>query len=196
MPTWDKIKEGLTPEVLDKALKLKEPALLLIPPTTRQLKVEALNKHKVEGQEHDTYTHDLKNDDLWHSGESEKNKKWIVAIVEGVQEVEADENIDPVQMTNHKMSKAWKEKFKSQGLDIMEGADAYLTLMMKSLQEGTPLDKKYWTVLNAKNSEQTSFVAGGGCGCDRVYLDYGYPSRSYHSLRARGSVRVDVPWNQ
>ena len=32
MPTWERIQQGLTPEVLNKALKLAEPSLFLIPP--------------------------------------------------------------------------------------------------------------------------------------------------------------------
>jgi len=192
MPTWEQIKKGLTSEVLDKALKLAEPTLLLVPPTTRKSKVEAIDKHKVKGQTHDTYTYELNDNDLWNGGKSKTENKWKVSIVEGVQDIEQDEEIYDGKRTNYEMSKAWVKKYEDQGLEAMEGADAYLTLMMKGLAEGKPIDKNFFTVLNGKNLTKSSLVALGYWRDLQVNLRYAFPAETNLYLRLRGSVGVDV----
>jgi len=190
MPSFEQVKKGLTKEVLEKASKLSQPTLLLVPPTTRAEKVKALDQHKISLQKYDTFTYDFKNDDLWNNGENEKStKKWEVQIVEGVQDVKKDENITG---TNYEMTKKLVEKYEKQGLDIVSGADVYLTLMMRSLQTGKPIDKDFFTVLNGKNLTKSSLVAYGRWYRVQVFLDYAYPSRSFFNLRLRGAVRVDV----
>jgi hypothetical protein len=193
MPTWEQVKKGLTPEVLEKALKLAEPTLLLVPPTSRQSKVEAINKHPAKGQKYDTYTYELQDNNLWNGGKSRTENKWRVSIVDGVQDVEQDAEIYDGKRTNYEMSKLWVKKYEDRGLDTVNDADAYLTLMMKGLAEGKPLDPKTYTVLNGKNLTKSSYVADGYWNFDRVYLDYGYPDDTSNSLRLRGSVGVDVP---
>ncbi|MBU0667705.1 hypothetical protein KJ951_04410 [Patescibacteria group bacterium] len=82
MPTWKQVKKGLTREVIEKALKLQEPALLLVPPTTLQSKVQAIDAHKVEGQNRDTYIFNLGINQFWNGGKSKTENKWRVSIVE------------------------------------------------------------------------------------------------------------------
>lgn len=192
MPTWEQVKKGLTPEVLDKALKLSEPTLLLVPPTTRQSKVDAINKHPVKGQKYDTYAYELRDNNLWNDGNSKTENKWRVAIVDGVQDIEQDNEIYDGKRTNYEMSKLWVKKYQEQGLDVMNDADAYLTLMMNGLAEGKPLDPQSFTVLNGKNLTKTSRVAGGYWNDDQVCLDDSDPYGVYNLLRLRGSVGVDV----
>ncbi len=193
MPTWEQVKKGLTPEVLDKALKLAEPALLLISPTTRQSKVRAIDKHPVKGQEYDTYTDTYEFEDsyLWNKNRN----KWRVSIVEGVQDVQDDEAIDHEKKTNYEMSKLWVKKYKDQGLDVINDANTYLTLMMKGLAEGKPVDPNTFTVLNGKNLTKTSQAARGAWHIldVRVALDHVDSADSHYELRLRGSVGVDVP---
>lgn len=191
MPTWEQVKKNLTPEVLDKALKLTKPSLLLIPPSTRQSKVEAIDKHPARGQKYDTYTYALKSDDLWNDGKS-ASKNWRVSIVDGVQDVAQDKEIYDGARTIYEISKLWVKKLEDQGLDVMNDVDAYLTLMMKGLAKGKPVDPNTYTVLNGKNLTKSSGVAVGLWGSDRVRLGYGDPG-VFYDLRLRGSVGVDVP---
>ncbi|MBU1954127.1 hypothetical protein KKH03_04100 [Patescibacteria group bacterium] len=193
MPTWEQVKKGLTPEVLDKALKLAEPTLLLIPPTTRLSKVVAINKHPAKGQKFDTYTHELENNDLWNGGKSKTENKWQVSIVEGIQNVAQDEQIYNGERNNYEMSRLWVKKYEDRGLDVMNDAGAYLTLMMKGLVEGKPIDSQTFTALNGKNLTETSFVAVGVWSDVQVRLTGDYPDSVGDSLRLRGSVGVDVP---
>ncbi len=193
MPTWEQVKKGLTPEVLDKALKLAEPTLLLVPPTTRQSKVEAIDKHPAKGQKYDTYTYELKDNHLWNGDKAKTENKWRVAIVDGIQNVAQDHEIYDGKRTNYEMSKLWVKKYEDQGLDVMNDADAYLTLMMKGLAEGKPLDPQTFTVLNGKNLTKSSSVASGRWYNAQVYLYSEYPDDVYNNLRLRGSVGVDVP---
>ncbi len=194
MPTWEQVKKGLTPEVLDKALKLAEPALLLIPPTTRQSKVEAMNKYPATCQKGPAGVYELNDHNLWNGGKSQTENKWRVSIVEGIQIVEQDKEISDRKRTNYEMSKLWVEKYEKEGLNVMNDADSYLVLMMKRMDQGKPVDPRgFFTVLNGKNLTKDSLVAHGGYTGDRVDLYSGSPVTVDAFLRLRGSVGVDVP---
>jgi hypothetical protein len=213
MPAWKVIKHGLTGKVLKKALKLQEPTLLLIPPTTRKSKIEAIDKHPVKIQKYPTDSNKLYNNNLWGGGKgkrekkrklqqpnlfllpaSENNLKWEVGIVTGVQDVEIDQKIVKEGATNYEMANILVKKLQIQGLDVMEGADAYLTLMMKALVEGKPLDPNTFTALNTKNLKKNSLIAYGNWDFGQVRLDYIYPDdfSQCQFFRLRGLVRVDV----
>ena len=195
MPSFEQIKKGLTPEVLDKALKHKEPALLLIPPTTRKSKVEAIDKYPAKGQKRDTYLYKLDDNDLWNGGKSQTENKWRVKIDEGVQDVPQDYKIFACRRNNFLMSKLWVEKYAKEDLDVINDADEYLILMMKRLDEGQPIDPKTWCVINGKNMTKNSLVAYGNWGDIQVGLGYDDPDHGNIYLRLRGSVGVDVPMN-
>jgi len=193
MPTWEQVKRGLTPEVLNKALKLAKPALLLVPPTSRQSKVEAIDKHPMIVQDYDTYAGEIDDDNLWNGGKSITENKWRAVIVEGIWNVAQDEQIYNGGRNNYQMSKLWVGKYKAQGLDVINDADTYLTLMMKAFVEGRFIDRNTFTVLNGKNMTETSGIATGSWADHQVVLfvhesDFGYPS-----LCLRGLVNIDVP---
>ncbi len=188
LPSWEQIKNGLNAEVLEKARKLEEPTLVIVPPVSRQAMVEAINAHKVPGQEHDTYVYEPGNNDLWNGGKPEGDAlPWEVAIVTGVRDVKADKAI---KGTNYQRAKAWVNKYAGQGVDVINDARTYFTLMMRSLAAGKPIDKETWTVLNAKNLTESSLVAYGGWYSVQVYLVAGDPGNESSNLRPRGSVRV------
>lgn len=191
-PTQKALEKGLTDEVLKKALKLKKPTLILIPPTTRQSKVDAINKHPAKGQHADTITLNLGDNNLWNGGKAETESKWRVSIVEGVQDVEMDPKIYDGKNTTYEMCKAWVEKYDAQGLDVINDADTYLILMMKSLSEGRPIDYHAGTVLNAKNQTVSSVVACGDWFNVQVRLIRVHPDSSSVGLRARALVGVEV----
>jgi len=192
MPTWKLIRKSLTPEVLGSALKLQEPTLLLVSPTTRESKFEAINKHPVESQKY-AYPFKLEDNDLWNSGKYKTENKWRVSIVEGVQDIQPDPEINDGKKTNFQMAKEWLKKLEAQGLDTINDADAYLTLVMKGLAEGKPVDNGSFTILNAKNLTESSLVAGGDWSSARGCLDTDYPANVRSNLRLRGMVEVDVP---
>ncbi len=192
MPTWERIKKGLTPEVLDKALKHKEPALLLIPPTTRQSKVYAIDKNPAACQKQDTYTYKFHDNNLWNGGKSQTENKWRVSIVEGVEDVAQDNEIYDGKRTNYEMAKLWVEKYEKEGLDVINDADTYLTLTMKRMDEGKPVDPHTNTVLNGKKLTKDSPVAYGFWFPALVYLHRVFPGGVVRHLRLRGSVGVDV----
>ena len=190
MPTWKLIRESLTPEVLEKALKLVEPALLLVPPTTTQSKVEAIDKHPAEGQRYAT-EHRL--GEPWNREKSNIEKKWRVFIVEGVRDVDEDLSIYDGIKTNQQMVKEWLAMREAQGLDVMDDVDAYLTLMMKALAEGKPVDMKNATVLNAKSLTESTFLLTGRWDVNCVNLGYDESDDCDPCLCLRDSIEVDVP---
>ena len=198
MPTLEQVKRGLTPEVLGSALKLAEPTLLLVPPTSRQSKVEAINKHPSQWQKYNIYAYELQNNDLWNGGKSQPENKWRVSIVDCVQDVQQDKEINNGNRTNYDMSKLWVKKYEDQGLNVINDADTYLTLVMRGLAEDKPVDPETYTILNGKNLTISSLIARGSLftGKGQIALDYADPRDMYIpsclQLRLRGSVEVDV----
>lgn len=192
MPSWEAVKAGLTPEVVEKALKMQEPTLIMVPPTTRQSKVDAIDKHPAEGQKNNTYTYELRSNDLWNGGNAKTENRWRVVIVEGAEDVMSDPEITDGKKTNYQMAKAYVEKYADQGLNVINDADTYLSLMLKALAEGKPVDSRTLTVLNAKNATETSSLAGGEWSGARVSLGGAIHDVSYGGLRVRSLVGVDV----
>jgi hypothetical protein len=190
IPSWESVRKSLTSEIQAKALKLKEPHLILIPPTDRQSKIKAIDANKTSLQEYDTETNKLEDNDLWNGGKVENEKKWRVAIVDGVEEVEADASITG---TNVEMSKSWIEKYSRQGLGVVNDADTYLTLMIKKLTEGKLIDIKHFTVLNGKNVQQKAPVAYGAWNNGMItLLDRSPDVAPSKDLRLRGMVEVEI----
>lgn len=189
LPSWKKIKSCLSVDVLERVRRLEEPILVIVPPVTRQAMVEAINAHNVKGKEHDTYTHQFENNDLWNGGRQRCNDEYEVVIVTGVQDVQDDPSI---QGTNNTRAKKWLKKYASQGIDVVNDAQTYLALMINRLAVGKPIDRETWTVVNAKNLTETSvLIAGGRYYYDeRVIFSIAYPGRSYVDLRLRGLVRI------
>lgn len=186
-PSWEQIKSCLNAEALEKARKLEEPTLIIVPPMSRQDLVKTIDAHKVKGQ-HDTYTYQFDSDYLWSGGKQENEaRSWEVAIVTGVTEVPADTSISGKV---YKRAKAWVNKYAGQKLDTMNDVRTYLTLMMRSLAQGKPIDEKSWTVLNAKNLQEKMFVSSGSWNADRIGLNRGFLAAEDYELRSRGLVKV------
>ena len=190
MGTWKLIKNSLTPEVLVQALKLAEPTLLVVPPTTTQSKIEAIDKHPAEGQK---YATECRLDEPWTRRKSNIVKNWRVFIVEGVQNVDEDLSIYDGIKTNQQMVKEWLAMRKAQGLDVLDDVDAYLILMMKALAEGKPVDTDNATVLNAKSLTESTFLLTGRWDVNCVNLGYDESDDCDPCLCLRDSIEVDVP---
>jgi hypothetical protein len=191
MPTWEQISMGLTQEVLEKALLLAEPTLLLVPPTTRKEKVEAINRNPSEWHKHETVIFRITDDSLWDSGNANPANKWRILIVDGVQNVEQDSAIFNGKRKNFEIVKQWVKKYEEQGLKVMNDADAYLVLTMKGQTEEKPVDTNTKTVLNGANLKPEALVAYGSGG-DRVDLLYDQPDNIGDSFRLRGMIEVAV----
>ncbi len=104
VPTLEEIRLHLTRPILEKALKLKEPTLLLIPPQTVQQMVEAINSQVGKNElikselEYGNRIRDLLSNTKVGDPES-----WEVAIVEGLQNIPFDQEI------LHKYNKTMEE---------------------------------------------------------------------------------------
>ncbi len=210
-PTFEAIKKGLTPEVLEKAFKLQEPTLSLIPPLTRLQMMNAIDSQPGRGQlslRGGTFQAD--NDLLWNEGLAEENLGWEVYIEEGAQDVPFDKDIywERKPDANRRNGREritrdqvilWLQKYTKQGLEVMSGARRYLTLMLKSLAEEKPIGNEFWTVLNP-HAVSKDKKAGQplGIGILRGYvslaLDYAnIPSLNGRAgIRLRGAVRVKL----
>jgi hypothetical protein len=132
----------------------------------------------------------LEDNDLWNGGKYKTENKWEVSIVEGVQDIQPDPEINDGKKTNFQMAKEWLKKLEAQGFDTINDADAYLTLVMKGLAEGKPVDNGSFTILNAKNLTESSLVAGGDWSSTRGCLDTDYPANIRSNLRLRAVVKV------
>lgn len=193
MPTWEEVRTRfLPPEVLEAALHQEKPTLNMTPPLTRQEIKQHFDDHKVTGQKYNTGTYELEDDELWSDGKLEKDLKWEVHVVEGVQDVPADPAINPDKMNNAEMAEAWVKKLKEKGLKPLSGARRYLSLMMKALQEGNPVDPNTYTVLNAETRKEAALLSNGDWLDAQVSLYYDYPGYGYVNLRLRGSAGVDT----
>jgi uncharacterized protein YxjI len=197
MPTLESIKKALVSsmDTVRKTRQLHEPVLIIIPPTSRQSKVEEMDDHKVKGQEGNTFTYEFDDDNLWNGGVSEddeKIKKWRVKIVEGIQGVPQDSEIHDGKKRNSEMTKEWVKKLEGKGLEVMNDADSYLTLMMRTLVDGTPIDSETYTVLNGKNLTSHSHISYGYLFNGRVNLDLDDADDVYDNLCLRGSVCVNI----
>ncbi|WP_437769034.1 hypothetical protein WME77_19335 [Sorangium sp. So ce764] len=199
MPTWKAVRRALTPDVLRKVQRLQEPDLLLISPTTRKFKIEAIEKYPVGAQAYETRADDWEDDNLWSDGTSKDESKWRVAIVEGAKDVEADPDVvnchDGIAVYA-KIATSWARRFEAQGLEVLKGADAYLTLVMKNLAGGNVVDTNTFTLLNAPQlSDPYDWIAYGKwddgqlCLCTSVSVDI---SEAYRSSRLRASIEVEV----
>ncbi len=196
MPTWEQIKKELTQEVLNKALKLAEPALLLVPPITRQEMVDLLLKYKGDQEKHGLYFASTYFGDKnrWDGGKAQTESKWRVKIDEGIQDVEADPEINNFQITFYQAVVELLNKLQAQGLDVMNDAISWLTLLIKSLDEGKVIDSnQYGTILNAKNYTNRPGLGNVHWQNGAARFSYIYEETYGINLRLRGSIEIDVP---
>ena len=197
-PSWERIKEAITPEQLRSVEHMQQPKLVLIPPMTRQQMVGAINGQKGKyGIRSDTYTYNLDDDALYNDGKPEGTPTWEVSIVEGVTDVGVNEAL---QMKggnfrqNHEQVSALLKDLKGKGLEALSGARNHLAAMIGALADGQPIDVQNWTVLNANTVDKNpkSLLGGGYWYVDQVGLDFDLPNVQGSYLRLRGAVRVNL----
>ncbi len=187
-PSWEQIKPGLTPEILDKIAKMREPMLLLIPPTSAPSKIRAIELNSKSSSYPSRITvPDLGNADLWNGGQSEFSKEWRVGIAEGFPDEAADPNITG---DNLKMAEGWLFKYLAEGFDVINDLDTYLTLVMHALACKKPLDTKTLTVLNSKNLQAGKWLAYGNMDQDQVYVGTAHSNIFFQNIRLRPIVWV------
>jgi hypothetical protein len=218
MPPWEAIVRHMTPEILNAALKLRKPTLLLIPPSSRKSKIETIDSHPVDGQRNATIIYKPGDDNLWNGGKKENGKEWRVVIVEGMENVESHPEITKEGAKNFQMVKDYLQKYQLLGLDVINDADTYLTLMMVALANGQKIDTQSFTALNAMNvadadddqtvrlqypdlneedlreiHDQNMTLALGTWETDRILLFNRHPANSNLLLRLRALVYISFP---
>jgi len=218
MPPWEAIVRHMTPEILNVALKLRKPTLLLIPPSSRKSKIETIDSHPVDGQRNATIIYNPRDDNLWNGGKKENGKEWRVVIVEGMENIESHPEITKEGAKNFQMVKDYLQKYQLLGLDVINDADTYLTLMMVALTNGQKIDTQSFTALNAMSvadadddqtvrlqypdlneedlreiHDQNMTLALGTWETDRILLFNRHPANSNLLLRLRALVYISFP---
>lgn len=190
-PTWADIAARLTLEKLALIEKVEGAKLIIVPPQSRQDLMKALNtKVGKHGIKHEAYSYRLEDDQLWNNGKPE-NLTWEVAFVDGRQDLPYNEKAQAGK-TAHEQVKALRALHEKDGMGTLEGARAYLSLMMQGLVAKAPTDEKYWTVLNAEvvAKDEKALLGYGNWGDDQVRLSGANPNSQYAYLRLRAAVRV------
>jgi hypothetical protein len=189
VPTWEQIKAGLTPGILDKVAKLREPLVLMIPGTEIQDKIDAINynarPHSFESR---VQIPDHENIELWNGGSQYMHAKWRIGIAEGQPEIEADPKISG---DNYEMAQSWLLTYQGQGLDVINDLDTFLVLIMHAQAAKKPLNVKTLTVLNAKNLKPGERLGYGKFDGDQVYLGTAHSNIFFKNIRLRPIVWVN-----
>ena len=173
------------------ASHFQKPTLLLIPETSFDAKIKALDAHKQGIQENETHINEVYSES--DSG-SDKITGWRAVIVDGAEEMEAYKGDNPdlrfdERIKNRKAARKSGEK----GMD----RHRYVLLMMEAIKNGDPVDKKCHTLLD---DDLTLFDSDSDFGVPnasfnlrnhnvRFYL-YG-SSDVYRGARFRSSVGGD-----
>ena len=160
-PTYEEAMATFKPEELEIAGNFQKLTLFLIPETSFEAKVKAMDAHKQGMQENDTYVNKIYTDS--DSG-SEKITGWRAVIVDGAQEMEAYEG-DKLDLRFDKRIEARKATRKEgeKGMD----RHRYALLMMEAIRNGNPVDKNLYTLLDD----------------DPALSDSGVPDASFFAVR-------------
>ncbi len=185
-PTYEKVIESFTPEMLELATTFQEPTLLLVPQNSFASKVQALNSN-TEIQKHldVLLDHVFKTDDQG----SEKITGWKAVIVDGAKKMplkvmdnagmEFDKRLD-----NRKATRKPNEK----GMD----RNTYMMLMMESLQNGEPIDFEAPTLLDNDPALSGPIVPYAFWSGARVAFGLGQYDDILGKVRFRSVVGGDV----
>ncbi len=218
LPTWSEIKSSLTTETLKRALKLKVPVLVMVPPLARREMIMAMNENKGGKDEchHRAIVMDrvidFDNDTIWNADKDESEEKGYTAeIADGVEEVEdpkipldeeelivnskGEEEIVTVRKTNAEIVDVWLAKFAGIKLEAMDNVRSYLILALLRMAEGKPLDTDTFTALinKEKNQQHDFYIANcrykdGTVFPNKSILDYNVSNY----LRMRGTVKLNL----
>lgn len=191
-PSWEQIRQGLTPVILDKVAKLQEPLLLLIPGTTMGEKIATINynarPHSFESRI--KFPDQAVDVQLWNGGSPYMHTKWRIGIAEGLPEIEADPKISG---DNYEMAQSWLQTYQGQGLDVINDLDTFLMMVMYAQAAKKPINKKTLTVLNAKNLKPGERLSFGTYDGDQVYLGTAHSNVFFKNIRLRPIVWVPSP---
>lgn len=190
-PSFEKAMSAFKPEELEIASNFQKPTLLLIPETSFEAKVKAMDTHKQGMQENDTYVNEIYTDSDSDSG-SDKITGWRAVIVDGAQEMEAYEG-DKLDLRFDKRIEARKASRKSgeKGMD----RHRYALLMMEAIRNGNPVDKGLYTLLDDDPAlSDSSYVPFADFIPDSRRVGFGafLPDCVSVNARLRSSVGGDV----
>jgi hypothetical protein len=187
-PSFEKAMSTFKPEELEVASHFQEPTLLLVPETSFDAKVKALDAHKQGVQEIDTYV-----DEIYSKTDSGSDKitGWRAVIVDGAQEMKTYEG-DDLDLRFDKRIAARKATRKKgeRGMD----RHRYVLLMMEAVKNGDPVDKEFYTLLDDDSALSDSYVPSASFRPgDRGVVFSGFrPVIVYGRARFRASVGGDV----
>ncbi|MBU1018288.1 hypothetical protein KKA33_04655 [Patescibacteria group bacterium] len=204
-PSFEKAMSVFKLEELEIASNFQNPIFLLIPETSFAVKVAALNAHKQDVLESDTYVNEIysKTD----SG-SEKITGWRTVIVDGYVD-KLCTTVSPPGWTigwrahrlnkgddfNSKLVNRIKKRRKARK-PCEKGMDRhrYALLMMEAVRNGNPVDKKFSTILDDDSVLLNSDVLIANFWYLSSRIDFGaYHPHDHNNLaRFRSSVGGDV----
>ncbi len=192
IPSWEDINGKITPEIIMQSFRMAkiggEPFGLLVPDNTRYDKAGVIDRYPICPDQ--AYINFIKEDynNLWNGGRDWPQKgEWEFLIVDGSPEVKYDRTI---KGSNFQRAKAWVEKYAKEGLDVLTGADPYLSLVRQNLLRGVPMDQKTFTVLNAKNLQPGEDLSSGDWVSGEINLATYPPDCKFTILRLRSCIKV------
>jgi hypothetical protein len=181
-PTLDQAMAVFTPDMLALVRTFQAPTLLLVPDTSFDAKVKAIDARKNKGQ---AYTYQAGLYKKSDSG-SEKITGWRAVIVDGAKGIDPKKMSDDVELAlaerveNRKAARKPGEK----GM----GRHAYALLMMESLRKGEPIDKNTWTLLDDDPALSDTVVPCAYWDGARVSFDSDLPDVALGFARLRSAV--------
>lgn len=186
MPDWDRVACAFTPNLLEVSFNLQDPALIIVPPISRNLMITAINGQLVRGQQM-SVVRSWENDDFWNRGMPERNRHWRAAIAEAAPNVKLD---DEPSGTDFEICKQLARHYLGTGSTIINDATTYLALAMRAVHDGHPVDTDTVTVLNALNMTEDGGVAQAGWQEDGINMDVVKPRNLGHVLTDNQHLRV------
>ena len=198
-PSFEKAMSTFKLKELKIASHFQKPTLLLIPETSFEAKIKALDTHKQGMQENETHINKVYSET--DSG-SDKITGWRAVIVDGAQRMEAykSDNLDlrfDERIKNRKAARKPGEK----GMDRHK----YALLVMEIFKDSDPIDKKFYTLLDDDpvlllddDSALSDFGSGSGVPSasfnshdHNVHFHWYGPDDVYDGMRFRSSVGGD-----
>lgn len=201
-PTLEQAKEILatqvTPEQLEVIKQMQKPTLQLIPVTSMDRYIEALDSHKPMDDQDNAYV------SPWHKEAFERADKrdgvtdntiigWRIAVTEGLKEPKLLEGDDLSRTLRNR--NAWLQRIGVSGVDLKR----MLLLMMNSLKTEKPVDD-YWkddgtfTFVNEEGERNGRIAGVAWLDIRRQVWLFDFPAGdSSEKAGLRASVMVDVP---
>lgn len=209
-PSKKMIERRLTQKVLQKAIKLEKPTLLLIAPIPMSEKVSAMNSFRAkDGKFYDVELHfdidpqqrDREDRDELEGDEGPtRAKRWKAAIVEGMPEI-GNRVMPKPGWSVSRLVNEMKKKYRRQGLSIMSDIHEYLTLVLKVLAENSQhIDEKVTTVLSQarvpvpRNTYpiHISLLEGNWEVPQKIRIGNTYPTANNYPWQVRPMVKLKI----